>query len=313
MIYDVIGDVHGQADKLIGLLTKLGYQHNGEFFQPPKNHCAIFVGDLIDRGHQELQTLQIVFAMLDAGVAYAVMGNHEYNALAYATLNEKNPNEYLRSHKHHHYQQHKAFLLEVPFGSDEHLFWLQRFYELPLWLELDDLCVVHACWDSQSMSVLQPLLTDKQCLTPNALQLTGQKGTLEYDALERVLKGVEAPLPDGMFMLDKDGAKRRAIRIAWWQDNLSNQPIHEVAKAPSDSLAQIPYGTLSGDIDFSLTTQKPIFIGHYWFSGTPKPLSSQVVCTDYSAAIDVGFLTAYQFDSDNPSLSADNFVQYFHR
>ena len=27
---DVIGDVHGQADKLIGLLTQLGYQHDGQ-------------------------------------------------------------------------------------------------------------------------------------------------------------------------------------------------------------------------------------------------------------------------------------------
>ncbi len=32
MIYDIIGDIHGQADKLIGLLNKLGYQDNGKFF-----------------------------------------------------------------------------------------------------------------------------------------------------------------------------------------------------------------------------------------------------------------------------------------
>ena len=44
MIYDVIGDVHGQADKLIGLLTQLGYQHDGQCFQAPPNHQAIFIG-----------------------------------------------------------------------------------------------------------------------------------------------------------------------------------------------------------------------------------------------------------------------------
>ncbi|MFO1383252.1 MAG: metallophosphoesterase [Moraxella sp.] len=85
MIYDVIGDVHGQADKLIGLLTQLGYQHDGQCFQAPPNHQAIFIGDLIDRGSQQPQTLSIVFAMIDHGQALAVMGNHEYNALAYAT------------------------------------------------------------------------------------------------------------------------------------------------------------------------------------------------------------------------------------
>lgn len=86
MIIDIIGDIHGYADKLTGLLTQLGYVHNGEYYVPPANHRALFIGDLIDRGSQQLRTLEIVFAMLDANVADAVMGNHEYNALAYATL-----------------------------------------------------------------------------------------------------------------------------------------------------------------------------------------------------------------------------------
>ena len=34
MIIDVIGDVHGYADKLTGLLEQLGYVHNGQFFEP---------------------------------------------------------------------------------------------------------------------------------------------------------------------------------------------------------------------------------------------------------------------------------------
>lgn len=134
MIYDIIGDVHGQANKLIGLLGKLGYQQhfyeqNGittPYYQPPVGHHAVFIGDLIDRGKQEVTTLQIAFAMKDAGVADIVMGNHEYNALAYATKNQiyhtdnaGNANNafnannidnhnggYLRSHSDVHRRQH---------------------------------------------------------------------------------------------------------------------------------------------------------------------------------------------------------------
>ena len=111
MIYDVIGDIHGHADKLEGLLEQLGYTlrvHetlNINYYQPPEGNRAIFIGDLIDRGPQELQTLEIVYAMIDAGVADAVMGNHEYNALAYATLDKTalqqancNQNPSLRCH-----------------------------------------------------------------------------------------------------------------------------------------------------------------------------------------------------------------------
>ena len=38
---------------------------------------AIFVGDLIDRGDEQLQVLQIAKDMVDAGSAQIVMGNHE--------------------------------------------------------------------------------------------------------------------------------------------------------------------------------------------------------------------------------------------
>ena len=147
MIIDVIGDIHGYADKLTGLLRQLGYQHNGQYFAPPPNHRALFIGDLIDRGSQQVETLEIVFAMLDADVADAVMGNHEYNALAYATLDPDNEARYLRSHNDAHSRQHEAFLAEIPFGSALHQYWLKRLYELPLWLEIDAACFVHACWD----------------------------------------------------------------------------------------------------------------------------------------------------------------------
>jgi hypothetical protein len=47
---------------------------------------AIFVGDYIDRGPADLETLYMVKKMVDAGAAYAIMGNHEYNALAFESI-----------------------------------------------------------------------------------------------------------------------------------------------------------------------------------------------------------------------------------
>ena len=317
MIIDIIGDIHGYADKLIGLLEQLGYVHNGEYFEPPVNHRALFIGDLIDRGVQQVATLEIVFAMLDADVADAVMGNHEYNALAFATLDpyssDAQSKQYLRKHNKIHTYQHEAFLAEVPFGSDSHNYWLQRFYEIPLWLETDYACFVHACWDVDSMAVLAPLLTSDNCLTPKALVLTSQKATPAFEALERVLKGVETPLPEGIAITDKEGTERKRVRVRWWLDNLQARTIHQVARAPASGLAQIPIDALAENIDFALKTNKPVFVGHYWLTGDPEPLSAQVVCTDYSAAVDSGYLTCYQLDNDQPlPLSADNFIQYRH-
>ena len=319
MIIDIIGDIHGYADKLTGLLEQLGYVHNGQYFVPPDGHRALFIGDLIDRGSQQLATLEMVFAMIDADVADAVMGNHEYNALAFATLdpynlnNTNEPEHYLRAHNEIHTRQHEAFLAEIPFGSDLHQYWLSRLYEIPLWIETDYACFVHACWDTDSMAVLEPLLTDDDCLTLNALIMTAQKHTPPFEALERVLKGVETPLPSGFTMVDKEGTERSRVRVRWWLDELNERTIHEIARAPHSGLAQIPVDALAENIDFALKTHKPVFVGHYWLTGEPEPLSSQVICTDYSAAVDSGYLTCYQLDTNNPlPLKATNFVQYIH-
>ena len=313
MIIDVIGDIHGYADKLVGLLQQLGYVHNGQHFVPPAGHRALFIGDLIDRGSQQLATLEIVFAMLDANVADAVMGNHEYNALAFATPDPDDSSQYLRSHNEIHIRQHKAFLAEIPFGSDAHQYWLQRLYEIPLWLETDYACFVHACWDVDSMAILQPLLTENNCLTPHGLIATSREDSAAFDALERVLKGVETPLPNGLVMVDKEGTERTRVRVRWWLDALNTRSIHEVARAPLSALAQIPKDALAENIDFALKTNKPVFVGHYWLTGEPEPLSPQVVCTDYSAAVDSGYLTCYQLNSKQPlPLKINNFVQYRH-
>ncbi|PNK60940.1 metallophosphoesterase [Psychrobacter sp. FDAARGOS_221] len=337
MIYDVIGDIHGHAEKLKGLLKTLGYtltthpSLNIDYYCPPEGHRALFIGDLIDRGTQELETLQIVFAMIDADVADAVMGNHEYNALAYATedklrqgkgtKNKKNKEgkdkdkiRYLRSHNRAHTHQHQAFLDEIPFGSEAHQYWLNRFYELPLWIETEHACFVHACWDTEQMAVLEPLLTADKRLTLDALQLTGQKKSDPYEALERILKGVEVALPEGVSFTDKDGKVRRRMRVQWWlsqqHGSLQGRRIVDIARAPGSDLAQIPQDAVAEQLDFMLQTDKPVFIGHYWLTGTPEPLSPQVVCTDYSAA-GTGYLTAYRFDTTQPfPLSADNFIQY---
>ena len=49
----------------------------------------------------------------------------------------------------------------------------------------------------------------------------------------------------------------------------------------------------------------PVFVGHYWLTGTPTPLAANVACTDYSVAKG-GKLVAYRWDGES-ELSADKF------
>ena len=66
-MYDVIGDIHGQAAKLEALLCNLGYVQAGEVWVPPLGRQAIFLGDLIDRGPEQIKVVNIVRRMIEAG------------------------------------------------------------------------------------------------------------------------------------------------------------------------------------------------------------------------------------------------------
>ncbi|MFD7703790.1 polynucleotide kinase-phosphatase [Streptomyces caelestis] len=71
--FDIIGDVHGCSTELEALLGKLGYVDGVH----PEGRTAVFVGDLVDRGPDSPGVLRRVMAMVKAGDALCVPGNHE--------------------------------------------------------------------------------------------------------------------------------------------------------------------------------------------------------------------------------------------
>lgn len=87
--FDIIGDVHGCTDELESLLAELGYEVAFEgagaarraVTRTPPGRRAILVGDLVDRGPRSADALRIAMAMVAAGQALAVPGNHDMKLL----------------------------------------------------------------------------------------------------------------------------------------------------------------------------------------------------------------------------------------
>jgi protein phosphatase len=79
--FDIIGDVHGCADELEELMTRLGYrfawQDRTPVVTPPNGRMAVFVGDLVDRGPRSPDVMRIAMSMVEAGSALCVVGNHD--------------------------------------------------------------------------------------------------------------------------------------------------------------------------------------------------------------------------------------------
>lgn len=309
MNYDIIGDIHGHADALKALLSDLGYAERERVWRHPDRQ-AVFLGDFIDRGPKQVETVGIVRRMVDAGAAQAVMGNHELNAIAWFTKDPSNPGEYLRPHRStkygdKNYAQHKAFLDEVD-GTPAHQEIIDWFLSLSLWLDLEEIRVVHACWHQRFMDSLAPQLGDANCLTEQVLfdatrepEEDAEKDTPDFSvfkAAEALTKGIEIPLPKPHSFTDKDGHQRFRVRTRWWDSTALTY--RNVAMLSDEERSTLPDEEIPTHVRLGQNAGKPLFIGHYWLTGTPRLLSDSVACLDYSVAKG-GKLVAYRWDGES--------------
>ena len=295
--YDIVGDIHGHADALRRLLTKLGYSELGGAFRHPLRK-AIFVGDFVDRGPEQREVLRIARTMCEAETAFAVLGNHEFNAIGWATPDGKGG--FLREHSPKNKCQHRAFLQQLKEDSPEYRDAIRWFRELPVWLEFPGLRVVHACWHDPSRVALRPYLDSRNRLTDEGFHEALQRDSKAYNAAEVLMKGPEEPLPPGMSFLDKDGNRRCEVRLNWW--DLDATTFRKAALGMDDRRDELPDTELPTDFRYLEST--PVLFGHYWMKGEPAVTASTAACLDFSVANE-GYLTAYRWSGESV-LSSDN-------
>ncbi|PPC74618.1 metallophosphoesterase [Pokkaliibacter plantistimulans] len=305
IFYDLIGDIHGHAHALKALLKCLGYTRNRGVWQQPGRQ-VIFLGDLIDRGPQQREVLRIVRSMIDEGHALAVMGNHEFNALAYATPDPEHPGEHLRRHTVKNRHQHHAFLSQLREGSAAYKDAINWFWQLPLYLDLQGLRVIHACWHPEHINVMEQLTRGSARLTPELLIQASRSDSPVYEAVETLLKGLEMDLPEGSQYLDKDGNPRTQLRVRWWDQQALTY--RQLALISDHKRHLIPNDPVAPDFLPGYDQCKPVFFGHYWMTGRPVPLNDHIACLDYSvAARHGGKLCAYRWEGEK-YLKERNFI-----
>jgi hypothetical protein len=315
--YDIIGDVHGEGEKLVGLLERLGYVKTKGVYRHPERH-AIFVGDLIDRGKRELDVVKIVRRMHDAGTAKVVMGNHEFNAIAYATTDPRRPGHFMREHNDKNDSQHEQFLEQFTPGEQAEL--IVWFKSMPLWLDLDEgIRVVHACWHEPSMRVVEHAMEASELTDGDIFVEAATKESDLYNAVEVLLKGPELNL--GQYelppFLDKGRHPRTHARIRWW--NGEGRTLRELAEIEPDAMQEdggsypriedVPCG--KAELAYAYNDTTPVFFGHYWRTWGPREnldWTSTTACVDFSAVAG-GPLVAYQWNGESTVLES-GYVEY---
>ena len=292
-MYDIIPDIHGQAGKLKRALTSLGYeQKNGAWRHGDPKRTCVFLGDFIDRGPDNEAVIDIVRCMVDAGNAYAIMGNHELNAVHFHTKDPKN-GEPARAHSAKNLKQHASFLKEFPLEAPKTTEAISWMMTLPLFIEFDTFRIVHACWNETVIDELSKI-TQNGRLTVEQFLLAANQNSQLFSLVETTTKGPEATLPDDHFIYDKEGQGRSEVRLQWCNGAASTWK--EIATSVPN-LDQLPDSNLPASIKQSVypAKSKPVFFGHYWMTGKLVLQANNALCLDYSAGRE-GPLVSYQFD-----------------
>lgn len=307
--YDIIGDIHGCASMLVRLLEKLDYRKEAGVYRHP-DRKVVFLGDLIDRGPEIRDTIRLVRAMVENHSAYMVLGNHEYAAITHSTpAPEGFGRPFLKPHTTRLKRMLGDTLKEFDGREEEWLSIVAWWRTLPLYLEFDNFRVVHACWDDEKIADLNRLAPARNLADDTFLINSVQPASTENRIVERLLKGTDMPLPEGMTMKSADGLTRDRFRTKFWkaQPQTYSDVVFQPDRIPEHLLKKKLTDSERQRLVHYDAAEPALFVGHYWRRGKPRLIRDNIVCLDYGA-VNRGKLVAYRIDMADKSLSEDRLV-----
>jgi len=335
---DIVGDIHGELDALNKLLERMGYV-DGEH---PEGRRLVFVGDLVDRGHDSIGVLERVMPWVDSGIASCILGNHELNLL----LGERKAGNGWWFGEEERWKSHGR---SGSYGSTLATEALRQralafFGRLPLVLEREDIRIVHAAWDSAAVEALSGLDSAADLKAFNdarKAELRAETTNDEFYQRERMtfpslLTTVIAAQPP------------RLPRHGYWTQTKQERLAHKLLTSGSERALSEDEEPFEAGGKWRMAARhrwwdsydevKPIVVGHYWrtwdhhnppagrqhradFGGRDHRTQwmgkrKNVYCVDFSAGIrfearsgfgtiDQSRLVALRWDEAQPRLMTD--------
>jgi hypothetical protein len=300
--YDFIGDVHGYADELEALLEKLGYTRHRDTWEHPE-YKAVFVGDFINRGHHNRRVLDIIQSMVKKGTGYAILGNHEMNAIYYFTKRKNGlPLRLPGPTNKKQLDRLRGEYLNADEEFTQIIKWLRQ---LPLFIDFGKVRAVHAYWSDRNIELLKDASPNKR-LKKKFLKDMLKGDTPVSNAFIQTIKGIEYPFPSNIVVKDNYKVRRFWFRVKWWEDPY-NKSFEQLSFETKFHLPDILVPNhLVSPFQVYDRHQPPVFIGHYCTS-LSKVLPAPNICCIDTCVANRGHLSAYRWQGES-HLSASNIV-----
>jgi hypothetical protein len=298
-MYDIIGDVHGYAQLLKKLLIELGYKKTSSGYSNP-GRKAVFVGDFVNRGPQIRKSFRMIRTMVENGNAMAILGNHEIN-LIISYL--KNQNDIFQSGDISVLKTVDDFA-GYPDEWNDHLKWLRT---LPLFLELDGIRVVHACWSDEAVEYLKLNLPSGKIKKEFFLKMYKNPGSQLAQNVWLLTKGIHFKLPGDLKLKSNKGVSPRSFRLRWWEEP-AGKTFEELSFENKFQLPDytIPSQILPATLPYS-EKNPPLFFGHFCRANGPHLIRPNLCCID-ACVNGSKSLLAYPWDGEQ-SLSVSKIIR----
>jgi hypothetical protein len=293
-MYDIIGDVHGYASILKKLLLQLGYKKTESGYSHPTRK-AIFVGDFVNRGPEIRKTVRIIRKMVENGNAHAIIGNHEIYAIIYY-LKEKDGTPLIKSPGKNFLSLYKTINQFSAYSEEwkSHRKWM---INLPLFLDLETVRVVHACWSDSSIEILKNAEAEGISRKTMFRKVYKKPKSALSKSIIKLTKGIDFKLPGDLRIHNNKGISPRSFRMRWWEDP-NGKTFEEMSFESKFVLPdyEIPKQIITPNNAYP-ENSPIVFFGHYCRHSGPHIIKPNLCCID-SCVGGTKTLAAYQWQGE---------------
>lgn len=302
-MYDIIGDVHGYATLLKKMLLQLGYKKTESGYSHPSRK-AIFVGDFVNRGPEIRKTIRIIRKMVENGNAFAIIGNHEIYAIIYY-LKEKDGSPLIQSPGKNFLSLYKTINQFSAYSEEwkSHRKWMSN---LPLYLDLGEIRIVHACWSEPAIELIKTLESEGKSRKSIFRKVYKKPKSELSKSIVTLTKGIDFKIPGDLKILNNKGVAPRSYRMRWWEEPIG-KTFEEISFESKFVLPQYEIPKQIIIQNDSYPEEAPIvFFGHYCRHSGPHIIKPNLCCVD-SCVAGTKILTAYQWQGEKV-LDSNNLI-----
>ena len=283
-MYDVIGDIHGHLANSKRCCASSDIASMQGAYRHPQGRKAVFVGDLIDRGPEQIRlSTRAGNGRGRLGALHSRQPRMERDRLCDRPARRRGRKAWLRRHSDKNVEQHAKFLQQVGDGSPVARAKPSTAFEtLPPVLELDGIRVAHAWWDDEKVDAVAGHFSPGKALDDAFRARRLHRGHPEYVAMEGLTKGWRCVCLTSVSFVDHAGVERFEARISG-----AKPEARTYAKRRSCSTTCAVNALdhhLRGADSCAAPNAVPTSWAHYWSAARRRSNRRACAVLDYAAA-----------------------------